>query len=556
MMVKGPNARQSRASSSAGDGEVTTTVVLREMLNRIEVMKTEVDIMNVCLDLPRAKVPPENIPCFDGTKVREFLEDCNVFGMSHGWSDKQKLKALLAYVEPKMRVSVTKMTQGLTTWAEVRQKMLEEYAKYDVPTTMQNLLDVRCSKYVTLDQFLEDFERVARRVPFLDEAQKWHVLLTNFAEDERKSVVMEDICPEVTFPYIDDNPVKGPKEKDETLVNGRVRRFVWDHAQGVAKLLERLVKYNLTVSGSKSLLFQREVTILGFRCFLEGRSPNPKKVDKLMNWPMLLKTVGEVRSFLGVYSFWRIFIPGFAKIAEPLREMVRQGASLGWSDQREKVARTLQDKLRDGGVVLGVPYFDDERERSFIIEVDGGPIALGGVLVQRDENGKERPLRFESRTLNSVERGYIKFRKELLAILHCLRVFRHYIMGRRFILRTDSTAVIGAVKRHQQVDVMVTEEPTRASGGTLGRPKVDIIVVVTGGMFDDIAIASVPPVVAVGFVVVDEVVVGIAMSSEVATNSTAVVVSADFPDKEMRGLRSNRASVANLSFSASRQFIP
>ncbi|GBG62864.1 hypothetical protein CBR_g34235 [Chara braunii] len=268
--------------------------------------------------------------------------------------------------------------------------------------------------------------------------------------------VMEDICPEVTFPYIDDNPVKGPKEKDKTIVDGRVRRFVWEHAQGVAKVLERLFKYNLTASGPKSLLFQREVTILGFRCFLKGRSPDPKKVDKILNWPMPLRTVGEVRSLLGVCSFWRIFIPGFVRVAEPLREMVRQGASLGWSDQRKKVARTLQDKLRDGGVVLGVPYFDDERERPFIIEADDGPIALGGVLVQRDENGKERSLRFESRTLNSVERGYIQFRKEHLAILHCLRVFRHYIMGRRFILRTDSTAVIGAVKRHQQVDATVS----------------------------------------------------------------------------------------------------
>ncbi|GBG59573.1 hypothetical protein CBR_g49833 [Chara braunii] len=113
-------------------------------------------------------------------------------------------------------------------------------------------------------------------------------------------------------------------------------------------------------------------------------------------------------------------------------------------------------KLRDGGVVLGVPYFDDERERPFIVEADGGPIALRRVLVQQDENGKEKPLIFESHTFNSVERGYIQIRKELLAILHFLRVFRHYVMGQRFILRTDSTAVIGAVKRHQQVDATVS----------------------------------------------------------------------------------------------------
>jgi hypothetical protein len=142
--------------------------------------------------------------------------------------------------------------------------------------------------------------------------------------------VMEDICPDVTFPYIDDNPVKGPLEKDETLVDGKVRRFVWEHAQGVAKVIERLIKYNLTASGPKSLLFQKEVTILGFRCSFQGRSLDPKKVDKILNWSLPLKSVSEVRSFLGVCGYWRIFIPRFVRIAEPLREMVRQGANMAW----------------------------------------------------------------------------------------------------------------------------------------------------------------------------------------------------------------------------------
>ncbi|GBG58918.1 hypothetical protein CBR_g24269 [Chara braunii] len=66
---------------------------------------------------------------------------------------------------------------------------------------------------------------------------------------------------------------------------------------------------------------------------------------------------------------------------------------------------------------------------------------VGGLLSQKDAGGKERPLRFESRTLNTAERNYSQFKKEVLAVLRCLDTFRHYIYGRRFILRVDPTAV-------------------------------------------------------------------------------------------------------------------
>ncbi|GBG64415.1 hypothetical protein CBR_g44299 [Chara braunii] len=64
-----------------------------------------------------------------------------------------------------------------------------------------------------------------------------------------------------------------------------------------------------------------------------------------------------------------------------------------------------------------------------------------------DARGKERPLRFESRTLNAAERNYSQFKKEVLAVLRCLDTFRHYIYGRRFILRVDPTAVASVLEK-------------------------------------------------------------------------------------------------------------
>ncbi|GBG61304.1 hypothetical protein CBR_g19837 [Chara braunii] len=80
------------------------------------------------------------------------------------------------------------------------------------------------------------------------------------------------------------------------------------------------------------------------------------------------------------------------------------------------------------------------------------PTALGGVLVQKDGGKRERPLRFESRTLNITERNYSQFKKEILAVLHCLHIFRNSVFRRRFILRVDPTALAQSMKNCSHSD--------------------------------------------------------------------------------------------------------
>ncbi|GBG81681.1 hypothetical protein CBR_g32676 [Chara braunii] len=53
------------------------------------------------------------------------------------------------------------------------------------------------------------------------------------------------------------------------------------------------------------------------------------------------------------------------------------------------------------------------------------------------------------------ERRYSQFKKEVLAILHCLKTFQAYLFGRRFILRIDPTNVVGALKNYKPIDPTV-----------------------------------------------------------------------------------------------------
>ncbi|GBG67130.1 hypothetical protein CBR_g81554 [Chara braunii] len=185
------------------------------------------------------------------------------------------------------------------------------------------------------------------------------------------------------------------------------------------------------------------------------KKPDPAKTNKISQWPTPLRTTMEVRAFLGVVGFWRIFIKNFAKIAEPIRAMIREEGTMDWTEEREGVVQKLKDILTFETIALSARCFNDKVGRPFILETDGGPLAVGGVLIQRDEGGKERRIRFESRTLNSAERRYSQFKKEVLAILHYLKTFQFYLFGRRFILRIDATNVVGALKNYRPIDPTV-----------------------------------------------------------------------------------------------------
>ncbi|GBG80816.1 hypothetical protein CBR_g31372 [Chara braunii] len=179
---------------------------------------------------------------------------------------------------------------------------------------------------------------------------------------KRMFVVAGDMFPERCEPYIDDNPVKGTRYKDETKVEPGVRKFVWDHLQDIKDLLHRFLVYNITASGPKSILAIPEVTILGFRCGAYGKRPDQAKTDKISQWPTPLRTTTEVRAFLGVVGFWRIFIKGFAKIAKPIRAVIREGDTMDWTEDREAATQTVKDILSsDQAYLFG---------RRFILRID------------------------------------------------------------------------------------------------------------------------------------------------------------------------------------------
>jgi hypothetical protein len=76
-----------------------------------------------------------------------------------------------------------------------------------------------------------------------------------------------------------------------------------------------------------------------------------------------------------------------------------------------------------------------------MVDCDSSGYAIGGVLVQPDNEGNEKPVAYFSRCLNKAEAGYCTTRRELLAVIVCFRHWRHYVLGRKVLVRTDHSSL-------------------------------------------------------------------------------------------------------------------
>jgi hypothetical protein len=88
------------------------------------------------------------------------------------------------------------------------------------------------------------------------------------------------------------------------------------------KLLQRISDTGLSLSAMKSKFFMTEATFAGGRVGPDGIKPDLTKLTALVDWkaPKDLQNLG---SFLGLAGYFRALIKGYATIAQPLTDLVR-----------------------------------------------------------------------------------------------------------------------------------------------------------------------------------------------------------------------------------------
>ena len=245
--------------------------------------------------------------------------------------------------------------------------------------------------------------------------------------------VLQDEIPTFTNVFIDDIPIKGPASRYEDedgnpeTINGNpgIRRFVWEHANDVHRIMHRLGCSGVTFSAAKTQLAQPEVIILGQKCTQDGRLPEDAKIKKILDWPVL-QTPTEVRGFLGLCGTVRIWIKGYSSLIRPLTELYRKDVEFIWDDRRQEAFDTLKTLITQAPALRSIDYSSD---LPVILAVDTSYIAVGMILLQIDEEGRRRPARYGSLPINERESRYSQPKLELYGLFRALRHYRLYLIG-------------------------------------------------------------------------------------------------------------------------------
>ena len=205
-----------------------------------------------------------------------------------------------------------------------------------------------------------------------------------------------------------------------------------EHVALVDAVMSNFARYDFTFKLSKTELYKAEIDFLGHRLTQGGLTRQDAKVEAIKAWS-LPTTQAEVRSFISVIGYYRRFVDGFAKVAQPLTDLLRDGAfQFPLPEAAQQAFFELRDRLSKAPILK---YFDPRHETE--LWTDASATAIGGAVLQRDERGNLRPVAYYSRRLSPSEEKYSTYQRELLGMRDCLLAFRFYLVGLPFVCKTD-----------------------------------------------------------------------------------------------------------------------
>jgi len=150
------------------------------------------------------------------------------------------------------------------------------------------------------------------------------------------------------------------------------------------------------------------------------------KVAGVCDWP-IPENQTDVQAFVGFVNFYRRFIQDFSTIARSLFDLTCSDRIWSWDTREQKAFECLKMTVITASVLAS-----PQDSEPFCIEADSSDFVSGAILSQRlPREEKWQPVAFYSKSLAPVERNYEIHDKEILAIIHALEEWRHFLEGAR-----------------------------------------------------------------------------------------------------------------------------
>lgn len=221
-----------------------------------------------------------------------------------------------------------------------------------------------------------------------------------------------------------------------------VSKDLQEHFEILREVCRRLRNSGLSINLEKCQFCRQSLSFLGFVIDQNGLRTDPNKVESILQTPVPTNTT-EVRSLIGILTWYRRFIPDFSTISTPITNLIKggkKGIPIKWTEEAQKAFETLKERLVSAPV-LASPKWDEK----FYIQTDASDVGLGAVLFQ-EIAGEEHPICYASRKLSKAEKKYSVTERECLAVLFGVEKFRPYVEATNFTIITDHASLLWLYK--------------------------------------------------------------------------------------------------------------
>jgi len=162
-----------------------------------------------------------------------------------------------------------------------------------------------------------------------------------------------------------------------------------EHVKMLTEVFSRLATAGLTVRPSKCRVGGTNMAFIGHKLYRGGIKPMDDNIEKIRAAPRPTNKT-QVRSFIGLTSYYREYIPHYSTIASPLTDLTKKGElkKVKWQEPQEKAYTSLKTMLTSAPI-LKLP----DVHKLFVLRTDASDVGLGAVLMQ-PQDGKLFPVSY------------------------------------------------------------------------------------------------------------------------------------------------------------------
>lgn len=316
---------------------------------------------------------------------------------------------------------------------------------YPLPAPDQLIDRLSGAKYFTKLDLTQYFHQIPvnddsiHKTAFTTRYGNYEWLVTPFGLCNAPAVAMR-MAHQAFFEYIDDFVIIF---MDDVLIFSKTKE---EHIEHVEKVFQRMREKELYAHPDKCEFLCDNVWYLGLGISPDGTFISDVTKDAIRKWevpkPGQKNKKGNrkanpdgktaIRTFLGMVSFFRKFIPRLSERAKPISDLLDASRSFNeWGAEQDAAFEDLKNALLDSSL-LQIP----DPKLPYVIYPDMSKVGVGGVLMQ-DQGLGLKPCAYMSQKLDKTKMRRGAYETELWALIKCLKTWKHYLYGSSVEIRTD-----------------------------------------------------------------------------------------------------------------------